>query len=509
MKPKIPREILKQLLELCIKRSPFKCPKGYIYYQIEGVAMGSPLGPTFANFYMGDLEERIFNDLNNKPIKYARYVDDIYLQTNNEEEIRTLKQRFEAASVLKFTIELSIENKIPFLDVMVRMNSDSFTTTVYRKPTNMGTCLNGNSDCVDRYKISVINSYINRAFNISNSWEDFHKEVTFIKQMLINNDYSNTLVDNQINQFISRKIEPNQTNEEKTSIPVYYNSQMNQNYKLEERVIKQLIKDNTHCIESDKRLDLIIYYKNMKTCNLVMKNNPAQKPEPLQQNNVVYEFRCPLDHTTDEGQPDVKPQTYIGYTQCTLANRLVRHSYAGSIKEHCIASHNHKPNKQFIKDNTAIISKANDKQRLLIKESILILEKAPTINRQFDHFKHSLKLNPNRSSSHFENTDVSVSNATTANTTSPISTSPSAPPLTPPVSIQEETYNNNRINQEPSNQISNHPLTFNGYISPNITNRNQSLISNSRSSASPQDTHARAISMTAQAHESRTQPSNT
>ena len=76
-KPKIPQEILKQMLELCTKKSPFKCPRGNIYKQIEGVAMGSPLGPSFANFYMGDLEQRILSNNPNRPIKYARYVDDI------------------------------------------------------------------------------------------------------------------------------------------------------------------------------------------------------------------------------------------------------------------------------------------------------------------------------------------------------------------------------------------------------------------------------------------------
>ena len=94
----------------------------------------------------------------------------------------------------------------------------------------------------------------------------------------------------------------------------------------------------------------------MQTSNLVMKNNPAEKPQPLQQNNVVYEFKCPLDHTTDEGLPDNQPQTYIGYTQCLLGTRLTRHSYAGSIKEHCISSHTFKPSKQFIKENSSIIS---------------------------------------------------------------------------------------------------------------------------------------------------------
>ena len=57
--PKMPKEILKQMLELCTKEAPFRSPDGNLYLQIEGVAMGSPLGPTFANFYMGHLEEKV------------------------------------------------------------------------------------------------------------------------------------------------------------------------------------------------------------------------------------------------------------------------------------------------------------------------------------------------------------------------------------------------------------------------------------------------------------------
>ena len=31
-----------------------------LYKQIDGVTMGSPLGPTLANFFLGCLEEKIF-----------------------------------------------------------------------------------------------------------------------------------------------------------------------------------------------------------------------------------------------------------------------------------------------------------------------------------------------------------------------------------------------------------------------------------------------------------------
>ena len=70
--PKIPPEILKQLLEVCTKEAPFRSPDNKLYLQIEGVAMGSPLGPTFANFYMGNLENKVLDNLTNKPSIYVR-----------------------------------------------------------------------------------------------------------------------------------------------------------------------------------------------------------------------------------------------------------------------------------------------------------------------------------------------------------------------------------------------------------------------------------------------------
>ena len=50
-----------------------------LFYQKDGVAMGSLLGPTLACFYMGNLENRILNNNNDCPIKYLRFIDDIFI----------------------------------------------------------------------------------------------------------------------------------------------------------------------------------------------------------------------------------------------------------------------------------------------------------------------------------------------------------------------------------------------------------------------------------------------
>ena len=53
--------------------------KDKLYKQIDGVTMGSCLGPTLANFFLGCLEEKLLASTNNpSPNLYLRYIDDIY-----------------------------------------------------------------------------------------------------------------------------------------------------------------------------------------------------------------------------------------------------------------------------------------------------------------------------------------------------------------------------------------------------------------------------------------------
>ena len=50
---------------------------GILYEQVEGVAMGSPLGPLLANTFMCSIEEKL-EERNELPSFYKRYVDDTF-----------------------------------------------------------------------------------------------------------------------------------------------------------------------------------------------------------------------------------------------------------------------------------------------------------------------------------------------------------------------------------------------------------------------------------------------
>ena len=72
----IKKKIFKKLLNLATKG--IFLYKDKLYQQIDGVSMGSPLGPTIANFFLAETETRLLQQqLNSAPKVYFRYVDDI------------------------------------------------------------------------------------------------------------------------------------------------------------------------------------------------------------------------------------------------------------------------------------------------------------------------------------------------------------------------------------------------------------------------------------------------
>ena len=206
---------------------------------------------------------------------------------------------------------------------------DRLHMQVYVKPTDAGECMKANSECPDRYKRSVINNYLTRAYKVSSSWNDFDLEIQRIKQLLINNGYTNNMVDFCLNKFLNYKFSDNHESLGPSSandINLFYKSQMHTNYKIEEKIIKKIIRDKVKPLKKDSKLKFNIYYNNQTTHNLIMKNGPINSRSKLKQSNVVYKFTCPYHQDT--------PHCYIGHTRTLLARRLTMHVQGGCIKEH-------------------------------------------------------------------------------------------------------------------------------------------------------------------------------
>merc|ERR1712105_532177 len=108
---------------------------------------------------------------------------------------------------------------------------------------------------------------------------------------------------------------------------------MNGACKIDEKVLKSILKSNMEVADGSEELDLIVYCKNLKTRNFVMKSDLGPPKRVIDGANVIYECRCPLEgcclRNTGNG--------CIGLATCTLSRRLAYHRREGAVKEHEIS----------------------------------------------------------------------------------------------------------------------------------------------------------------------------
>ena len=81
-----------KLLKAALQNNFFNF-EGKIYKQIDGVAMGSPLGPTLANGFLCFHEQIWLNECPDefKPAYYRRYVDDIFVLLRSPDHLEKFK----------------------------------------------------------------------------------------------------------------------------------------------------------------------------------------------------------------------------------------------------------------------------------------------------------------------------------------------------------------------------------------------------------------------------------
>ena len=142
IKTSIPKPILKELLLLYTKHLHFRF-NGKIYTQIDGVAMGSPLGPLLANIFMISLKQKVLPKLSNYLCYRKRYVDDTYAYFVPEKIDFIIKELNSYHPNSKFKYELEEYNRITFLDVLInRISFNEIETSVYRKKSNTDIYIN-------------------------------------------------------------------------------------------------------------------------------------------------------------------------------------------------------------------------------------------------------------------------------------------------------------------------------------------------------------------------------
>ncbi|CAF3279221.1 unnamed protein product [Rotaria sp. Silwood2] len=256
--PAINRGDMKELLDLATENSHFLF-NGQLYDQIDGVSMGSPLAPLFAEIFLQDFERKYLSSPEDMGIVYwKRYVDDTFVlfdptfsvddvcytlsqyhpsitftvekekkdadekkkkkknernkekkdgeekQDKNEKNTEKKDEEKEKKGEEKEKKEDFIPQVLPFLDVLVRRQPDGgFETRVYRKPTFTSLTTKWDSFVPKTYKYNALSMKVYRAIKICSSYKALHDEFEFIRSLAINNGFPNSLIDSIIRRQLN------------------------------------------------------------------------------------------------------------------------------------------------------------------------------------------------------------------------------------------------------------------------------------------------------------------
>ena len=362
-----------KLLTFAVKDNHFVF-NGQLYDQIDGVAMGSPLGPSLANLFMCALEQKFLDEcpLQFKPVLYRRYVDDTLCLFENEQQADLfLKHINSYHGNIKFAVEKETNNTLPFLDILIHKDATKFSTSLYRKPTFTGLYTDFSMLSPHKYKVNLISVLIFRAFKICSSYTNFHDELLKIKLILAKNCYPSALVDDVIRKFLNERFSPSkkppvpEQNKQRIVFCIPFLGHLS--YKLRNNITK-LIKAHYPNVK------LQFVYKSPKRLSSIFKIKDLLPS--LVCSNVICKYSC-----------SGCSATYYGKTSRNLKIRCYEHlgTNKSGGKRACpssssVGDHIKQSGHEGTLEDFSIISKTNMTFDLFIHESLLIQRDRPTLN---------------------------------------------------------------------------------------------------------------------------------
>ena len=113
---------------------------------------------------MEGFEVKALNTCPHPPFLWLRFVDDTFVITKAEHSQELLHYINSQDPHIQFTVEPTQQGSLPFLDTLVTIEpNNTFSTTVYRKPTHTDQYLHWDSNHHITAKQSVYNTLAHRA----------------------------------------------------------------------------------------------------------------------------------------------------------------------------------------------------------------------------------------------------------------------------------------------------------------------------------------------------------
>ena len=380
--PPFPEDAFKELMLIATRGVEFSF-NNQMYKQLDGVAMGSPWGPAFANIFMGFHDSRPFDNTLTRGV-YFRYVDDTFIIFSSELDCDFFHEQLNLLHpALNFTVEKEQSNSLSFLDVLVEKEGTGFLTSVYRKPTFTGQYIRWNSFSPKSRKISLIKTLVHRALMICSKTK-LGSELDRVKQLLIENGYPDDVPISCIKQNLANFAAEKPCGPEKC--PVYLKFPWIGN--VSSRFENQINKAITSCFYAVK--PRVVY--NTK----VMLPSAKKDSVPTTQKScVVYEFSCRcealyVESTTQRLADRIKQHipTSIRKKNTTIREqppRMCKNSNSKMKSDSTIGQHlikNPECAKTYSDDNFRIIGQARSSFHLSVLESVYIKTQNPVLYKQ-------------------------------------------------------------------------------------------------------------------------------
>ena len=370
-KPSFERKHFKKLLQIATSGEFLYRDK--LFKQIDGVAMGSPLGPTLANLFLANMESTWVASAS-APVCYFRYVDDIFALFRNENDCSSefLQYLNSRHNNLRFTMEIG-PSSLPFLDTLIDISNTDIRIGVYRKPTHTDMLMNYSSYSPTQWKYGLPKCLLHRAYTICNSCDLFHAEAQKLKTMFLENAYPLQVFNSLLRKFMTSIFSQgtNPRSDQSPNNPVilvlpFFGNASN--------VLKQQMKAlcrryNINCRVLFKPFKVSQYFSLKSRC-----------PSPLQ-SMIVYQYSCSNDSST----------TYIGKTRRHLISRMKEHTTV-SNNPSAIFNHIATCNCAVSFDNFKILYSCSNDYDLSICEALHIRDFKPTLNRSLTGQGQSLYL---------------------------------------------------------------------------------------------------------------------
>ena len=365
---------LHQLLKLATTESFFLFDNK-MYKQLDGIAMGSPLGPTLANAFLSHYEKIWLKDcpLEFKPVVYRRYVDDIFVLFKSHEHLPSFVNYMNSKHRnMKFTSEYENSNSFSFLDVKVTRCEDGFSTSIFRKPTFSGVFTNFDSFIFHSYKIGLIHTLLFRCFTICSNMKNFHLEIEKLRNIFKNNNYPASVIDLSIKTFLNKIYVPKRLvatvpkKDLTIVLPFLGNFSMN----LRNRILKIFNKTLPQCsikviFQSKNRLETFFRFKDSIPLAL--------------RSHLIYKYTCSNCNVTYYGETERHLKVRAGehLSISALTNKRVNNNKRSAVKDHCIFYNHEGDFPDF-----SVLSYESNKFKLLIKEALLVSRDNPSLNKQ-------------------------------------------------------------------------------------------------------------------------------